>query len=287
MDINGDDAPDLLIGNFNGNIYYIINSADVGQPFDFSDNAIVLKDKNGIVIDAGLLAKPQAVDLNFDNLKDLVIGNRSGYITYYENTGNTSLAEFSWKTDTLGHVQAPGYLLNTGYSAPLFYIENGQQRLVMGSETGELVYYQSITNNLDGTFEETSGPGSGISDGMRTAITRADINNDGLPDLIVGNYRGGLCFYRGDEKGPDGPGDNGPDVLIYPNPVSDQLTIEVLSSDNFNVSIFNPLGQFLYSENFKDQNKATIDVSEWASGNYFVEVNYSQKRYVYHLIIIH
>jgi hypothetical protein len=287
MDINGDNATDLLLGNLDGNIYYIINTAIADQPFNFSGDAVVLKDNTGTVIDAGMLAKPQAVDLNFDNLKDLVIGNRSGYITYFENTGSSSTPEFSWRTDSLGHVQAPGHLLNTGNSAPLFYIENGQQRLVMGSEIGDLVYYKSIMNNLNGTFEEVSGPGSDIKDGMRTAVTRADINNDGLPDLIVGNYRGGICFYRGDDKNPNNPDDGEPDVLIYPNPVINELIIEVRTTDNFEVSIFDNLGRVIFIENYNEQNKAIIEVNGWASGNYFAEVLYDQKRYVYQLIIIH
>jgi hypothetical protein len=287
MDINGDHAPDLLLGNLNGNIYYIINAADVGHPFDFSGDALELKDNKGIVIDVGMLAKPQAVDLNYDNLKDLVIGNRGGYITYYENTGSSSSTEFTWRTDSLGHVQAAGFLLNTGNSAPLFYIENGQQRLVLGSEIGDLSYYKSITNNLNGTFEEIPGPGSKINDGMRTVVARADINNDGLSDLIVGNFRGGICFYRGDDKNPDNPDAGEPDVLIYPNPVERELKIEVRNSGNFDVSIFDNLGRIIFNESFEEQNKTTIDVSIWASGNYFVEIVYDQNRYVYQLIIIH
>ena len=285
-DLNGDNAPDLLLGNLSGNIYYILNSANAGQPFDFSGNAIELKDNNGTTIDVGQLAKPQAVDLNLDNLKDLVIGNRGGYIVYYENTGNSSSAEYTWRTDSLGHVQSPGYLLNTGNSAPLFYVENGQMRLLLGSEKGDITYYKSILNNMDGHFEEFTGPASGIRDGMRTAAARADINNDGLPDLIISNYRGGIGFFKGTKDGPDNPGENDPEVLVFPNPVSEMLNIVVINSDNYEVSIFNSIGQHVYSETVENQNRITIDVSGWASGNYFVAVNYNQKRYVYHFIIM-
>lgn len=286
MDINGDNIPDLLLGNLKGNVFYILNSASSGQPFNFSGNALPLIDNNGVVIDAGQFAKPQAFDFNFDNKKDLVIGNRGGYIVYYENTSSSSSAEFTWITDSLGHVQAPGFLFNTGYSAPLFYIENGQLRLMMGSETGELVYFKSISNNMNGTFEETTGPASEIRDGKRTVATRADINGDGLPDMIIGNFRGGIGFFKGSTDKPDNPGENNPDVKINPNPASNLVTIEVLSSDNFEVSIFNSLGQHIYSEKVEERNITSVNVSEWASGNYIVSVYYNQKRYVYHLIVL-
>ena len=287
MDMDGDDATDMLIGNLAGNLYYMINQAASDQPFDFSGQAFELKDSEGSAIDVGQLAKPQAVNLNNDFIKDLAIGTRGGTITYYENTGNASSPEFTWKTDSLGHVKAPGYLSNTGYSAPFFYRENGVIKLIMGSETGDLLYYTSIINNLGGTFEETTGPASEIREGMRSVPARGDINNDHLPDLMLGNYRGGLSFFKGDSINPDTGFPDDIEVLIYPNPAYDQLTIEiVVSTDEFDVTIFNGIGQSLYSVKRFNTNKATINVSNWASGSYVVEVKYNQKRYVYHLIIV-
>ena len=286
MDMNGDDAPDMLIGNLFGNLYYLINQASADQPFDFSGQVFELTDSEGTVIDVGQLAKPQAVDLNNDFLKDLAIGTRGGTISYYENTGSQSTPEFTWKTDSLGHVQAPGYLSNTGNAAPFFYRENGVIKLIMGSETGKLLYYKSIINNLNGTFEETTGPASEIREGMRSVPARGDINNDHLPDLMLGNYRGGLSFFKGDSINPDTGFPNDIEVLIYPNPAYDNITIEVLSTDEFEVTLFNGIGQSIYSEKHFSNNKAVINVSDWASGSYVVEVKYEQKRYVYHLIIV-
>ncbi|HHE64524.1 MAG TPA: T9SS type A sorting domain-containing protein, partial [Bacteroidetes bacterium] len=144
----------------------------------------------------------------------------------------------------------------------------------------------SIINNLNGTFEETTGPASEIREGMRSVPARGDINNDHLPDLMLGNYRGGLSFFKGDSINPDTGFPNDIEVLIYPNPAYDQITIEVLSTDEFEVTLFNGIGQSIYSEKHFSNNKAVINVSDWASGSYVVEVKYEQKRYVYHLIIV-
>ena len=286
MDMNGDNALDMLLGNLTGNLYYLINQAASDQPFDFSEQAIELTDSEGNVIDVGQLAKPQAFDLNNDFIKDLAIGTRGGNISYYENTGNQTSPEFTWKTDSLGYVQAPGYLSNTGYSAPFFYREEGLIKLIMGSETGDLLYYTSIINNLNGSFEETTGPASEIREGMRSVPARGDLNNDGLPDLMLGNYRGGLSFFKGDSINPETGFPENVEVLIYPNPAYDLLTVVVLSTDEFEVTIFNGIGQSIYSEKHSNNKKTIINVSDWASGSYIVEVKYDQKRYVYPLIIV-
>ena len=34
-------------------------------------------------------------------------------------------------------------------------------------------------------------------EGANTALTGADINNDGLMDFVIGNYSGGLSFFKG------------------------------------------------------------------------------------------
>ena len=285
MDFNGDNALDLFLGNIDGNIFYILNSANAGQPFDFSGNAIGLNNANGIPIDVGQLAKPHAIDLNYDNLEDFVIGNRGGTLVYYENTGTQSEAKFTWRTDSLGGVKAEGNLVNTGNAAPYFFVENGDLRLIVGSEKGELRYYKSIFNNLQGDFVEYTGPASNIDEGVRTAVSLKDVTSDGLSDLIVGNYRGGLSFFKGVEENPDG-GDDSDKVIIYPNPASDELTIEVYNSDDFEVTIFDSLGRKLYFNDINNLNKVKIDVSKFAAGNYIVDVKYGNDSFAYHLIII-
>lgn len=368
MDMNGDQALDMLLGNLTGNLFYLINQAPFDQPFDFSGEAFELTDNENNVIDVGQLAKPQAVDLNNDSIKDLAIGSRGGTITYFENTGSISSPQFTWITDSLGYVRTPGYLSNTGYSSPFFYKEDSIIKLIVGSETGELLYYTSIINNLNGVFEETTGPASEIREGMRSVPARGDLNNDQIPDLMLGNYRGGLSFFKGDSicTNTDNPVINCPEdikvsndagvcdavvnyvapvgtdncpgavtvqtdgtglssgdvfplgttrleytvtnangltaacnfnitvvdsgfvecdkVLIYPNPAYDQLTIEVIGTEEFEVGIFNGIGQSIFSEKHFNSNKTVINVSGWASGSYIVEIEYDQKHYVYHLI---
>lgn len=60
-------------------------------------------------------------------------------------------------------------------------------------------------------------------------------------------------------------------VSIYPNPVVDQLVVNITSTHS-NVAIFNSLGHKM-DEAYVKGNKATFDVSKYAKGLYFVKVN--------------
>jgi len=61
-------------------------------------------------------------------------------------------------------------------------------------------------------------------------------------------------------------------VQIYPNPASDNLTIEIFSSsEKKELTIYNTLGEKILSESFSGQNHS-VNVSAFANGIYFYEV---------------
>ncbi|MCP4120541.1 MAG: T9SS type A sorting domain-containing protein, partial [Bacteroidetes bacterium] len=57
-------------------------------------------------------------------------------------------------------------------------------------------------------------------------------------------------------------------LSIYPNPAS--FNVYIKSTENFSLSIFNPMGQeLLYRENL---NSIAIDVSEYGKGIYMINI---------------
>lgn len=63
-------------------------------------------------------------------------------------------------------------------------------------------------------------------------------------------------------------------ILVYPNPANDLLTIQVNSSTkNFTVEIFNLIGKQI----FKSSNNKSIDVSSFSQGLYFIKVKQDNK----------
>ena len=62
------------------------------------------------------------------------------------------------------------------------------------------------------------------------------------------------------------------DILIYPNPASDKIII--LSNGIKQIQIFNTMGQVVYEKQFSSIINATIDLSSFNQGIYFVRVNH-------------
>ncbi|MDR1346547.1 MAG: T9SS type A sorting domain-containing protein, partial [Bacteroidales bacterium] len=59
-------------------------------------------------------------------------------------------------------------------------------------------------------------------------------------------------------------------VKLYPNPASDQLTIEMESRFN-TVEVINTLGQVVYRADLIDKKKV-IDVTDYSAGMYYVKL---------------
>ena len=74
----------------------------------------------------------------------------------------------------------------------------------MGESTGTLKVYLNESAGGTITFTEkttTDNPFDGFDVGTRSAPTFADIDGDGKPDLVVGNYDGTLKYYLNESAG--------------------------------------------------------------------------------------
>ena len=193
-DVDGDGRTDLLCGTGDGTLLYFCNLGDTLP--DFAPPA-----PNYAGIDVGDYATPQLFDLDRDGRPDLLVGNRRGRINYYRNTAPYGSFDFQYVTDTLGGVDVRDADVSFfGYCVPRFF-RNPQNETVLfcGSEQGDIVYYDLIDNDLSGIFrrkeaalDETVGEAvCSITEGIRSAPAVADLNGDGYPDLLVGNYAGG------------------------------------------------------------------------------------------------
>lgn len=279
-DIDGDGDQDMLIGDFFGYLHYFENTAGVGNPANF-----VLNQAQYQGIDIGIYAAPQLIDLNRDNLLDIVIGERYGNFRYFENTGNATNPVFTWVTDTLGNINTKRVNEFNGNSTPFVYDDAGQYVLFSGSVNGYIYRFGNIDGNLNGTFTLLDSTYLNIWEGVQTAIHGGDLDNDGTIDLLVGNYSGGIAFYKGDKPTSIFQTKNLSGINVYPNPSTGmfQLDIGLNTLENAQIIVTDLIGNTIIQKQITNQ-ISTIDLSYKASGIYLVKFENTIGNQVFKLI---
>ena len=278
-DLDNDGDKDLIIGDNNGKLHYFKNTASIGSPAVFTNHISSYQS-----IDVGNFAYPQLYDLNKNGTLDLVIGSINGKLSYYSNIGTVSSPLFSLQTSFLGGVDVRQTSIGsiTGYSMPFLYNNAGVTKLLVGSEIGNIYSYDNIDGNLVGTFNRVDTTLFNINEGPRCAVFYEDITNDGKRDLFIGNYAGGLAFFN--STNVNGVGIEAvlkdEDVLVYPNPVSDKITIAINDGNYSETEII--CLDILGNEVFRTVsfNKVIqIDVSKFSKGVYFIKIQKTNKNH--------
>lgn len=286
-DIDGDGDIDMIIGSKDGEIWFFENKSNNSQSMD-----LVLADSNYFQINAGTYTTPQLFDLNNNGKLDLIIGNRAGDLVYYQNNGSKIHPQFDFVTNKLGQVSTADLNYSYyGHSVPCFYRNiDGKTKLFTGSNKGWLLHFSDIDNNLEGEFtlKDTiftvkENKKRIIDEGVFTAPFIADINNDGYIDMIVGNFCGGLSFYKGIYPPADTvsisdffPEDIKP--IVLPNPFIESFSIKFNTKiEKINVLLLNVVGQKVLKINSENVNYLEIsEVANLPKGLYFLHLEILQ-----------
>jgi hypothetical protein len=273
-DIDADGDQDMIVGDANGYLHLFLNTAGAGNPAVFAlQNPVNMRDDNNDSIHIPTnYAMPVLFDMDQDNLPDLVIGGRNGNLTYYHNTGTANSPLFTFVTSTLGNVDV-WTTCCTGYATPYIFLDSGNIEMYIGSEQGYIYHYTNITGNLSGTFNKADSLLAGANEvweGLRSAPCVMDVTGDGLPDLVTGNYRGGLAFYKGDMT----VGMNSTEVSaeanvsLYPNPAGQTLFYKMSNMDqDVLVEMYDALGKRVLTKR-TNVLSGSLDVSALGNGVY-------------------
>lgn len=282
-DLDSDGDQDMILGESSGHLYYFTNTALPGNPANF-----ILTGLQFDSIDVGQFAAPQIVDVNCDGKLDLLIGERSGTIKYFENIGTDSLSFFNKipTNNEFGGIDVLP-LCCTGYAIPYLMTDSdGNYQLLVGTESDSIYSFTNIDNNINGNFQLSNVVYAGINEGKRATVSGGDLDNDGMLDLVVGNYAGGITLFKGHEQRPlkncKPPVEILPfSIISYPNPVpqTEALTFHIFGlneNDKANIDIFNVVGQRIYHDQPTAQSNdwtISIPVSNFATGIYFLQIS--------------
>jgi len=274
-DLDGDGDKDLLLGNEDGKMVYCTNIPNNGVA------NFVLSESFYKGIDIGNFATPQIVDIDGDGKLDLLIGEERGTVNFCRNEGTTSTPDFSVANlnPLFGNINVSKYIPNSiafGYSTPKFFKFNGQSRIISGSQQGYIYLYENIDNNLNGTFSLIDSTLSDIWEGERSVPEISDINNDGKPDLFLGNYAGGLSFFKFDNVSNMFNLKSTKNLSVYPNPSKDNIYIKTNINRLNSVSVFDLNQRLILFESVFSGNNLSIDISKINAGYYILKVSSSE-----------
>jgi len=198
-DMDNDGKLDLVCGNDKGEIlFYKNNSASnntLNPTFAFSNNQFT-----GFNIDIGSFSSPAIADIDKDGLKDLVIGRFDSTLSYYRNIGSLSEPDFLISTNRFGNIKA---FDSIGFQ----YIYDDTFAIL-----GQFTVFEKNTYSKP---------------------TIADLNGDGILEIIVGNSQGNLRMYEINGKNPS--------------------------------STFKQLDSFYYRKSFQGQKMFKIDIGSFAT----------------------
>lgn len=229
-DLDGDGKPDLLIGDGFGQIFFYKNKADAGQPVDFEAPIYPYFD-----IFTGQNAKPIIIDLDGDGLNDMVVGKKNNELNFFKNIGTVGHPIFNPAPEAAPNIRQLGNIFtgnnfSTQNGAPAF-ITDGDRRtlLFMGSEAAGLRSFV-VNDDIHDNFLAEGDYRSEVKEGSKLTPSFADIDNDGYYEMVIGNERGGISFYKTDIKvgKPSATKDvqTQSDVLkFYPNPATESIFV--------------------------------------------------------------
>ena len=270
-DLDGDGDLDMVVGEETGTLFFVENQSNSMGILQMRPPVPFWKSMK-----AAASPKPQIVDLDRDGLLDIVVGTRNQFIHFFKNKGTRTAPDFNAEANSkkLGGVDMRELGDPASFIAPQFVDFQGKWTLFCGSSSGRIWIFDSINNNVNGTFRLVNNDYGKLRDGWRTTPIIANlITTDNKLEMLVGNLRGGLSAYKLsynlDGTTPTQRIDNQLFANVFPNPTKGLLTIE--TNDNFDLKVMNYLGQIIKTEHHAPP-QYLLDLSAFSSGIYFLEL---------------
>jgi uncharacterized protein (DUF2141 family) len=143
-------------------------------------------------------SSPRFADLDGDGDQDAFIGDFSGFVRYYQNSGDATSPSFSWVTGSLD----PFNGVNMGSQSKPSFADldaDGDLDALIGESDGTLNYFQNTGSATSPAFiqrTESSYPLVGVNLAPYSAASFADLDADGDLDVLIGGLHGLLYYFQ-------------------------------------------------------------------------------------------
>lgn len=194
MDLNNDGRTEILSGSWPGEITLFERSGENGF------TSTILEDTSGNELSCGKATATWAADWDNDGDTDLIVGNFGGEVKFVRNAGTKSKAKFEAPvalSSTESEIKLQG-----GDAGPCVadWDRDGKQDLLVGSGAGDVFWYKNVGTKKEPILTKPV-PLLGLQGkryvpeateiGTRTKPCVTDWNEDGKPDLLVGDFSTG------------------------------------------------------------------------------------------------
>ena len=144
-----------------------------------------------VTLPRGSNTAPTLGDIDGDGDLDLLIGEASGTLNFYRNTGSATAPQFELVTEEYGDID-PG---RRSFPQWVDADADGDLDLLVGAEAGGSHLYRNDGTPQDARWvkdESFNVPIPSLS-----SPTLADLDGDGILDLVSGETAGGVRFFKG------------------------------------------------------------------------------------------
>ncbi len=203
VDIDGDGDLDLFVGSASGKLAFYRNVGNAYLPIFRLESTDVLSRNFGQNL------VPKFADVNGDGRQDLALGNEAGEVWLLINQGTRQAQRFCEKeegapADCLIFPARIVRLEGADNAVPEWVDWNGDGMLdlMVGKQDGTMDYYLNIGTRTRPAWELKEARFNILDAGSFAAPLFADVNSDGLPDLLLAADREQIALYAGKAKDP-------------------------------------------------------------------------------------